>query len=52
MCEGPTSAYLSVISHDDQLHILGRRLDLAFMLQRAGKGRRCTGTGGGKRVQA
>lgn len=35
-----TSAYLSVISYDDQLHILGRGLDMAFMLQRASKERR------------
>lgn len=43
-----TSAYLSVISHDDQLHILGRGLDMAFMLQRASKERKSTGTGGRK----
>lgn len=35
MCDGTTSAYLSVISHDDQLHILGRSLDMALMLKRA-----------------
>lgn len=46
MCDGTTSAYLSVISHDDQLHILGRSLDMALMLQRAGRGRGGTGTGG------
>lgn len=28
-----TSAYLSVVSHDDQLHILGCSLGMAFMLQ-------------------
>ena len=28
-----TSAYLSVVSHDDQLHILGRGLDVAFVLR-------------------
>lgn len=39
MCDGATSAYLSVISHDDQLHILGRSLDMALMLQRADEGR-------------
>lgn len=38
-----TSAYLSVISHDDQLHILGRGLDMAFVLQEASKERRSTG---------
>lgn len=43
-----TSAYLSVISHDDQLHILGRGLDMAFMLQRASKERWSMGTGGQK----
>lgn len=43
-----TSAYLSVISHDDQLHILGRGLDMAFVLQEASKERRSTGTGGQK----
>lgn len=48
MCDGTTSAYLSVISHDDQLHILGRSLDMALMLQRADGGRGCAGTGGGK----
>lgn len=48
MCDGTTSAYLSVISHDDQLHILGRSLDMALMLRRAGRGRGGTGTGGGK----
>lgn len=48
MCDGATSAYLSVISHDDQLHIFGRSLDMALMLQRAGRGTGRTGTGGGK----
>lgn len=28
-----TSAYLSIVSHNDQLHILGRSLGVAFMLQ-------------------
>lgn len=28
-----SSAYLSVVSHYDQLHVLGRSLDVAFMLQ-------------------
>lgn len=28
-----TSAYLSVVSHNDQLHILGCSLGMAFMLQ-------------------
>lgn len=43
-CE--TAAHLSVISHDDQLHILGCGLDVAPMLQRASKERKSTGTGG------
>lgn len=51
MCDGVTSAYLSVISYDDQLHILGRSLDMALMLQRAGEERRRTGRGGRERVQ-
>lgn len=37
-----TSAYLSVVSHDDQLHILGRSLGMAFMLQGVNE-RKCTG---------
>lgn len=40
-----TSAHLSVISHDDQLHILGRGLDMAFLLQRMSKERRSIETG-------
>lgn len=39
MCDSVTSAYLSVISYDDQLHVLGRSLDMALMLQRAGEER-------------
>ncbi len=37
-----TCAYLSIVSHDDQLHILGCRLGVAFMLQGRSE-RKCTG---------
>lgn len=33
-----TRTYLSIVSHDDQLHVLGRRLSVAFMLQEGSKG--------------
>lgn len=29
-----TSAYLSVVSHDDQLHVFGGSLGMAFVLWR------------------
>lgn len=31
--EALTAAYLSVVGHDDQLHVLGGRLDVALVLQ-------------------
>lgn len=31
------SCYLSVVGHDDQLHVLGRSLDVAFMLEVSGQ---------------
>lgn len=31
--EALTAAYLSVVGHDDQLHVLGGRLDVTLALQ-------------------
>lgn len=36
--EALTAAYLSVVGHDDQLHVLGGRLDVALVLQLGGRG--------------
>lgn len=36
-----TSAHLSVVGHDDQLHVLGRGLDMALVLRRGGGEDRC-----------
>ena len=33
-----TFAYLSIVGHDDQLHILGRGLRVAFVLRKKKKG--------------
>lgn len=33
-----THTHLSIVGHDDQLHVLGRRLSVAFMLQEGSKG--------------
>lgn len=43
--EALTAAYLSVVGHDDQLHVLGGRLDVALVL-RWGEGVGREGAGG------